>query len=200
VQTSEYAKKAQARVEGRMLHAKSGKFLDNFEVQSPQGWAIPYACNRQSCMFEVIGDEAKVLGDELGVVLAEKLSWLINAGNRKASDSHQTDNQNPISSTEMFNDYYLEFDGFSPQDVASIEEYLLVFSGYESHRPTEQRHTRSTLLYRSSSSTAKLNRNIVKLLEELNMRATINFTGNVFSLKRITLRGKKFTRNIREGW
>lgn len=191
VNTSEYAKKARARIEGRLLNAKSGQFLDNFEVQSPQSWSIPYACERQTCMLEEMGDEAKVLGDELGLILAEKLNWLVNG---------QPDNNSSAPQTELFNDYYLEFDGFSAQDVASIEEYLLLFSGYISHRPTQQRHTRSTLLYRSTSSTAKLNRNIMKLLEELNMRATINFEGNDFRLKRITLRGETQTRDIADGW
>jgi hypothetical protein len=191
VTTSDYAKKARARVAGRLLHAKSGKLLDNFEVQSPRGWAIPYACDKQTCILEEIGDEAKVLGDELGMILAEKLNWLLNPD--KAND-------NSGSTREMFNDYYLEFDGFSAQDMASIEEYLLVFSGYISHRPTQQRHTRTTLLYRSTIGTAKLSRNIIKLLEELHMRATLNFEGNSFSLKRITLRGENPTRDITDGW
>jgi len=191
VNTSEYAKKARARVEGRLLNAKSGQFLDNVEVQSSRSWSIPYACDRQTCMLEEIGDEAKVLGDELGLILAEKLNWLLN-GNTADNSSAPT--------AEMFNDYYLEFDGFSAQDVASIEEYLLIFSGYISHRPTQQRHTRTTLLYRSTIGTAKLSRNMLKLLDELNMRATINFEGNSFSLKRITLRGENPTRDIADGW
>jgi hypothetical protein len=191
VTTSEYAKKARARVEGRLLNAKSGQFLDNFEVQSPRSWSIPYACDKQACMLEEMGDEAKVLGDELGLILAEKLNWLINA---------ESPEQNTTAKSTMVNDYYLEFDGFSAQDVASIEEYLLVFSGYISHRPTQQRHTRTTLLYRSTIGTAKLSRNMLKLLEELNMRATINFEGNTYSVKRITLRGENPTRDIADGW
>lgn len=191
VQTSEYAKKARARIEARLLNAKSGQFLDNFEVQSPRSWTIPYACSRQTCMLEEMGDEAKVLGDELGLILAEKLNWLINA---------ESPEQSTTAKSTMVNDYYLEFDGFSAQDVANIEEYLLVFSGYISHRPTQQRHTRTTLLYRSTIGTAKLSRNMMKLLEELNMRATINFEGNTYSLRRITLRGENPARDIAEGW
>jgi hypothetical protein len=191
VTTSEYAKKARARVEGKILNAKSGQFLDNFEVQSPRTWSIPYACDRQTCMLEEMGDEAKVLGDELGLILAEKLNWLLHG---------ETGDNNPAPTIEMFNDYYLTFDGFSAQDVTNIEEYLVVFSGYISHRPTQQRHTRTTLLYRSTSGTAKLSRNLLKLLEELNMRATINFEGNAFSVKRITLRGENPNRDITDGW
>jgi hypothetical protein len=191
VNISEYAKKVRARIEGRMLNTKSGQFLDNFEVQSPKSWAVPYACDKQTCMLEEIGDEAKVLGDELGLILAEKLNWLLNP---------DSTNDNAHSAVAMFNDYYLEFDGFSAQDMLNIEEYLLVFSGYISHRPTQQRHTRTTLLYRSTIGTAKLSRNIIKLLEELNMRATLNFEGNAFSLKRITLRGENPTRDIADGW
>jgi hypothetical protein len=189
--TNEYAKKARARVEGRILHAKSGQFLDNFEVQSPRTWSIPYVCDRQSCMLEEMGDEAKILGDELGVILAEKLNWLINA---------QTPDESAANKAELVNDYYLEFDGFSAQNMANIEEYLLLFSGYISHRPTQQRHTRTTLLYRSTIGTAKLGRNILKLLEELKMRATINFEGNSFNVKRITLRGENPNRDITDGW
>ena len=173
------------------MNAKSGQFLDNFEVQSPRTWSIPYACDRQTCMLEEMGDEAKVLGDELGLILAEKLNWLLHG---------ETGDNNPAPTIEMFNDYYLTFDGFSAQDVTNIEEYLLVFSGYISHRPTQQRHTRTTLLYRSTSGTAKLSRNLLKLLEELNMRATINFEGNAFSVKRITLRGENPNRDITDGW
>ena len=195
VNTSEYAKKARVRVEARLLNAKSGQFLENFEVQSPNSWSIPYACDRQTCMLEEMGDEAKVLGDELGLILAEKLKWLLNG---EADDN--VNNGRTAPTVSMFNDYYLEFDGFSAQDVANIEEYLLVFSGYISHRPTQQRHTRTTLLYRSTIGTAKLSRNMLKLLDELNMRATINFEGNSFSLKRITLRGENTTRDIADGW
>jgi hypothetical protein len=146
-------------------------------------------------MLEEMGDEAKVLGDELGLILAKKLNWLLT-GEADAD----VNNGRPAPTAEMFNDYYLTFDGFSAQDVASIEEYLLVFSGYISHRPTQQRHTRSTLLYRSTSGTAKLSRNLLKLLEELNMRATMNFEGNAFNIKRITLRGENPTRDIADGW
>jgi hypothetical protein len=32
------------------------------------------------------------------------------------------------------------------------------------------------------------------------MRATINFEGNTFRLKRITLRGENTARDIAEGW
>jgi hypothetical protein len=191
VKTNEYAKKARARVEGRLLNAKSGQFLDNFEVQSPRSWTVPYSCDRQTCMLEEMGDEAKVLGDELGLILAEKLNWLLN-GDATGNSSAKT--------ARMFNDYYLKFDGFSAQDMASIEEYLLVFSGYISHRPTQQRFTRTTLLYRSTIGSAKLSRNLLKLLDELNMRATINFEGNTFRLKRITLRGENTARDIAEGW
>lgn len=191
INTSEYTKQARARIEGRLLNAISGKFLDNFEVQSPRSWSIPFACDSQTCMLEELGDEAKVLGDELGLILAEKLNWLING---------ESPDNNVTTVSELVNDFYLEFDGFSAQDVARIEEYLLLFSGYVSHRPTQQRYTRTTLLYRSTIGTAKLSRNILKLLEELNMRASINFASNTFNVKRITLRGENPTRDITEGW
>jgi hypothetical protein len=146
-------------------------------------------------MLEAIGDKANVLSNELGFVLATKLNLLLNG---ESTEDPSEPSINPT--TEFSQDYYLEFDGFSFEDMANIEEYLVVFSGYLSHRPTQQRHTRTTWLYRSTAGTAMLSRNMHKLMEELNMRATINFNGNAFSLKRITLRDEKLSRDIAEGW
>jgi hypothetical protein len=192
--TTPYSKKVRARVQGRLLNAQSGKFIDNFEVQSPSTWTISYDCVSEKCIFEEMGDEAKILGDEIGLILAEKLAWQLYGDNSKKSQGND-----PVS-PQIISDYYLEFNGFSADELANIEEYILVFSGYRSHRPTQKRYARTTWLYRSTIGSAKLSRNIQKLLEELNIRATLHFVGNQFSLKRITLRGEQANPDISQGW
>ena len=171
----EQSTKITARINGRMLNVLSGKFLGEFNLDSGKPWNAPEHCSRE-CLAETLNDKASILANDLGAVLAEKLAWMSN-------DNHS-------NSDAMLTDYYLLFDGFSAADMLEIEEYLVIFSGYGSLRPTEQRYTRSELLYRSSSSTAKLNRNLKKMLEELNMRAIVGFEGNAFNIKRITFRAK----------
>ena len=191
-QQKSYTTKVKARIEGRIINAKSGKFMGNFEVNSGQFWNAPNDCNRE-CILEVVGDKARILGDELGSVLAEKLDWLVQGGS--------SNNGRDRSGTNgMVTDYYLVFDGFSAEDYMDIEEYLVIFSGYDSHRPAEQRHTRTEVLYRSSIGSAKLNRNLNKMLGELDMRATVNVEGNTYTLKRISLRGEKRKPAANEGW
>ncbi len=189
---NDYTTKVKARIEGRMVNVKTGQFIDNFEVDSGQFWNAPTNCNRE-CILEVVGDKATILGNDLGAVLAEKLDWLV----AENSSSNGIDRG---ATNGMVTDYYLVFDGFSAEDFMDIEEYLVIFSGYDSHRPTTQRHTRTEVLYRSSIGTAKLNRNLKKMLGELDMRATLTFEGNTFTLKRITLRGQNRQPSDSEGW
>lgn len=191
-QKKDYTTKVKARIEGRMINAKTGKFVDNFEVDSGKFWNAPNECNRE-CILETVGDKAKILGDELGSVLAEKLDWLVESnGSGSGKDRSATNG--------MVTDYYLVFDGFSAEDFMDIEEYLVIFSGYDSHRPTEQRHTRTEVMYRSSIGTAKLSRNLKKMLGELDMRATVTFEGNTYTLKRITRRGENRKPSEDDGW
>ena len=190
-QKKAYTTKVKARIEGRLLNVKTGKFLGNFEVDSGQFWNAPNDCNRE-CILEVVGDKSTILGNDLGAVLAEKLAWMVDGGSATGMDRP--------GSNQMITDYYLVFDGFSAEDLMDIEEYLVIFSGYESHRPTEQRHTRTDLMYRSSIAEAKLDRNLKKMLAELDMRATINFEGNTFTMKRISLRGKSSKPKSTDGW
>lgn len=186
-----YTTKVKARIEGRLLNVQSGKRLGNFEVDSGKHWNAPAECNRE-CILEVVGDKARVLGNDLGAVLAEKLAWMVDGGDDAGMDRPGTNS--------MITDYYLIFDGFSADDFTEIEEYLVIFSGYDSHRPVESRHTRTEIMYKSSIGTAKLNRNLKKMLKELDMRGAITFEGNTFTVRNITLRGKKRKPVENEGW
>ena len=177
-----------ARMNGRMLNAQSGKFLGEFNVDTSQPWTAPAQCSSE-CLAESLNQKASVLAADLGAVLSEKLAALI-----------QTDTTSAPENQQMLGDYYLTFDGFSSADMLEIEEYLVIFSGYHSLRPTEQHYTRTEILYRSASSAAKLNRNLKKMLDELNMRAMVNISANRFTIKRITLRGNDSSSQDTSKW
>lgn len=185
------ARQIKTRMSGRMISAHTGKFLGEFSVDSANLWSAPNHCDRE-CITEVISSKARLLANDLGVVLAEKLNWLVN-GQLAGPDSSDDTN-------DMVSDFYLVFDGFNANDYMQIEEYLVIFSGYQSLRPTEQWHTRTEVLYRSSATTAKLSRNVKKMLAELNMRATVNLIGNTFTVTRITFRGQDHNTAQNNGW
>ena len=187
-----YTTKVRARIEGRLLNVKTGKRLGNFEVDSGKHWNAPSNCDRE-CILKVVGDKSRVLANDLGAVLAEKLAWMVDGGSNSGMDRPGTNG--------MLTDYSLIFDGFSAEDFSDIEEYLVIFSGYHSHRLVGgSSHTRTEIWYKSAIGEAKLNRNIKKMLAELNLRGTINFEGNSFKVKKISLRGKKRAPVNDNGW
>ena len=181
-QAQGYSTKVSARIEGRLLNVQTGRRLGNFEIDNTKPWNVPSSCDLD-CILENATDNSRLMASDLGAVLAEKLAWMTDGGNSHLGLDRPGTNQ-------MNAGYNLIFDGFSGENFAKLEEYLVVFSGYDSYRPTEIRYTRTEIWYKSSIGTAKLLRNIKKMLAELNFKATINFIGNTFTVKKITLRGK----------
>ena len=171
--------KVKARISGRMLNVKTGQFLDSFEVESPAEWNAPPKCNRE-CILETVGGYSKTLADDLGSVLAEKLDWMVAGG--EGNDSGES---------QLPNAFNLIFSGFTPEDMLSIEEYLVIFSGYKSHRQSYCSARRCEMWYESGIKTAKLNRNLQKMLAELELRGLVQFSGNTFTMKKITRRNEK---------
>ena len=169
---------------GRLLNVKTGKHLGSFELDSGKSFNGPVEC-KQECILTVVGDKSRVLANDLGAVLAEKLLWM----------NHGDGISDHNDSNSMTTEYALIFDGFNAKEYMAIEEYLVIFSGYAHHRPIEIRHTRSEIWYQSTIGTAKLDRNLNKMLTELDMQSVINFEGNTFTVKRITFRNKKAKEN-----
>ncbi|MDX2366845.1 MAG: hypothetical protein QNK36_00280 [Colwellia sp.] len=181
-QAQGYSTKVSARIEGRLMNVQTGRRLGNFEIDNSKPWNVPSRCDLD-CILENSNDNSRLMASDLGAVLAEKLAWMTDGGNSHLGLDRPGTNQ-------MNTGYNLIFDGFSAENFAKLEEFLVVFSGYDSYRPTEVRYTRTEIWYKSSIGTAKLLRNIKKMLAELDFKATINFIGNTFTVKKITLRGK----------
>lgn len=177
-----YSTKVNARIEGRLLNVQTGRRLGNFEIDNNKPWNVPRRCDLD-CILENSNSNSRLMASDLGAVLAEKLAWMTDGGSSHLGLDRPGTNQ-------MNAGYNLIFDGFTAEAFAKLEEYLVVFSGYDSYRPTEVRYTRTEIWYKSSIGTAKLLRNIKKMLAELGFQATINFIGNTFTVKKITLRGK----------
>jgi len=183
----EHTTKIRTRLTGRILNVSSGQFLDQFEVTSPREWNAEPKCTRE-CILETVGDYSRTLANDLGAILAEKLEAIVSPGTGGFKEQ------------ELANAYTLIFDNFSPEDVLEIEEYLVIFSGYSTHRPVYQSQRRAEIWYESTIGSAKLNRNMVRMLDELDLRGTVQFSGNTITVQKITLRGKKRERSVNNDW
>jgi len=163
-----------------MLSAQSGERLGNFEVESPRGdWNVNPNCNRE-CILEAVGKNTRIISNDVGAVLAEQLAYQGRDRGGVAGAPGSGDGR-PVQ-------YVLEFDNFTPDDVMAIEEYLVIFSGYDSHRPIMTSARRAEFWYQSSITTSKLNRNLNRMLAELDLRGVVRFNGNTFTVSSISRR------------
>jgi hypothetical protein len=176
-----YTTKIKVRVSGRLLGIKSGQRLGNFEVESPREWNAPVNCPRE-CLLETVGKYSKIIGADVAGVLAEKLSDAVGRGQSLDGTS---------STAGVSNKYSLLFEGFSTDDILDIEEYLVVFRGYESHRPIYSSRSRSEFWYTSEITTSRLTRNLRKMLKALGVRGRVGFSGNEYTVTKISRRRGK---------
>ena len=180
--SSSYTTKIRTRVEGRMLNVKSGQRIGNFEVELPQPDNAPKDCDRE-CILEVVGKNSKLLAQDLGAVLSEKLAYMgetNNTGNAAASGG----------SDAMATGYSLVLNGFSYEELDGAEEYMVAFEGYSHHRPVRASKRNAEYWYETTSDEARLNRNLRKMLGRLGIGGRITFAGNTFTVQKIGVRKK----------
>jgi hypothetical protein len=175
-----YTTKIRTRITGRLLNVRSGKRLGNFEVELPQPDNAPVKCERE-CILETVGKNARVLGMDLGVVLTKKLDWLA----ARSDDKHDKDGHDDDG---LASAYSLVFTGFTPDDITSIEEYIVAFRGYEHHRPVSSSLRNAEYWYETKSKSARLNRNLRLMMEHLGYEGRVTFKGSSFQIDKVSKR------------
>ena len=191
VTRKEYQNEVRLRIEGRLLSVSDGRHLGSWEAKLPedrdQVWLLPNHCfpeggNRiRECVLEAIGSDARILAQEVGAVIADKLNARIGF--------------TPSSGQEggLKRGFNLVFDGFSSSDYGDMEKYLTIFSGYIGHRPVRSSHLKREVFYESTISTSRLERNLHKMLEVLGLPYVLKFSGNTYTIKAKNLRKKRGT-------
>ena len=174
------ASEIHSRVEGRLLNVRTGQRLGNVEVASPVPWLAPANCQQQ-CLASLSGDYSRRLAGDLGKALAQKLAWQITGDPAKGD----------VNDSRLATAFNLVFDGFAPADVMAMEEYLAVFSGYQSHRPVYVSSTRQEYWYQSRIPSAKLYRNLQKLLTQLGLRGMVQFSGSTFTVQQVNIAARQ---------
>lgn len=174
-----------ARVAGRMLNVRTGQILSTFELASPRLRRAPVDCARP-CLAEMIGREAQILARDMGAALAEKLVWA-SAPTPRSTPAPEM----PKPAAVGASGYALMFDGFTPEDVTAIEEYLVVFRDYARHRPVRAGARHHEFWYETGSGSGRLYRNLKKMLGHMGLRGRVDFAGNVFTVTRIAQRADR---------
>jgi hypothetical protein len=87
--------------------------------------------------------------------------------------------------------YTLAFAGFAQDEMSRIEEYLVVFKGYDHHRPVRVTMTSADYWYETCTDTARLNRNLRMMVEQMGVQARISMVGNRFEVQKIGLIGNR---------
>lgn len=168
-----YTSKVSTRVEGRLLNVRTGQRLGNFEVTMPGTQNVPRDCNRD-CLLEAVGKQTKELAQDLGAVLTTKLAHIVRDDTNTASNLPSA--------------YTLVFNGFKQDEMTNIEEFIVAFQGYEKHRPIRTSLRNAEYWYETNSESARLNRNLRRMLDHLGVKGRVTFAGSEFRVEKITLR------------
>jgi hypothetical protein len=171
VDETRHSRKVIASIQGRMLHVRTGQFLGNFETNSSGNWFLQTHCNQQ-CKLEEERRYSQILANDLGAVLAEKLSCLVNS-NCDAIDNHD----------QLIAAYELQFIGFEQSSISNIEKQLMDFKGYYTHRPSEIRPEKSVMWYESQLGSAELHQQLATLMGKHYTNAQVKFSGNIFQVR-----------------
>jgi hypothetical protein len=169
-----YTTKVGSQITARLLNVMTGQHLGSFRVMSPRSLRAPLDCVR-GCLAEVVERDTRRLSRELGRQLAQRLTSMLGAKTVPYGSPGDVYSGLPTA-------YALVFEGFSDEEVFEIEEYLVVFSGYQRHRPISTGRRRHEYWYETGSARGRLNRNLSKMLDYLDMPGQVDLLGNVFTV------------------
>ncbi len=185
-----YTTKIRTRITGRLLNVRSGKRLGNFEVELPQADNAPVKCERE-CILETVGRNARLLGMDLGVVLAKKLDWLAPGPTAGSGGIARSGGKRGGDDAGIATAYSLVFTGFTPDDITTIEGYIVAFRGYEHHRPVSSTLRSAEYWYETHSKSSRLNRNLRLMMDHLGFESRVTFKGSSFQIEKFKQRKRR---------
>jgi hypothetical protein len=170
-----------ALVTGRLLNVSTNESLGNFEVTLPEDVATEPKCNKsRKCALKYMGMHARVLGQELGAALSIKLK---RASMTRASSNSNTGRANTDASLPQA--YKLTFDNFDATEFNQVEEYLVAFSGYDTHKVIQSTSRNTVVWYETISDDARLKRNMRKMLDFMGVEGQVNCVNRTCKITKI---------------
>lgn len=164
-----YTTNVSAHLAARLIDTRTGRKIASAELSSPPNWKAPAGCVG-TCLVSHIGDNARDMASELGAELAQKLT-----ASMPAKETFVAALQ-PVPHVSQPPGYKLVFDGFSSDDIAGVEEYLIAFKGYKGHRAEEASPERVAYRYETAGGQVGLQRALRMMVERLGTEAEISYT------------------------
>jgi hypothetical protein len=174
VKRNDYSTRISGSVYGKTLALHSGRVKGAYNAQ---GRSInkDSDCN-DFCVNSELGDSLQSAASELSAEILNSIHNISYSQNKNRGS--QRDTKAPANNSPNVVDYTLVFEGFTKQDIADIEEYLPIFSGYQRMRFYANRHQYAEIAYDSSISRNKLDQNLNRMLSEINVSGAVKITGN----------------------
>ncbi len=167
VKSSAGATRVTVRASGRLLSVSDGRRMGNFEAEPMKYQLVEQPANRSN-ILAAAGKIAKVIGYEVADVLNAKL------------ENYQSGPEEGKGYGGRVVEWTLVFDNFTVDEMSKMEDYLVRFSGYKSHRPksnamnTNRHHE---YWYRSNIHESKMRNNMYKLLDKLGLKGRVQIAG-----------------------
>jgi hypothetical protein len=188
--------RAQVRIPARMIDVRSGRLLGAFEISDLDLPALPRRCDRE-CLLEVMGDNARIIAHDLGIALAQKLdAWTVppgpgpvaGLGPDPALIGRGPPGPGPGPGCNFSTAYSITFEGFSPQEITEVEDFLSRQPCYEHLRIVSAQGARAEYWYETSTLAAVLNHDIRVKLDEMGLPNQIQFAGSTMRIVKIGTR------------
>ena len=171
-----YATRITTWISGRLVLVSTGRRLDSLEFEAPPHRRAPGACDRR-CVLDLVSTDAEVLAVKLGDGIARKLGTVAAA---------QPPNIPIKDGDGARNAYTLIFEGFSLEEAARTEEYLVVFPGYVRHRLVGDQTGRREHRYETDVPVGRLEKSLAKMLGHMGVGARIVAIGDHITVKKFT--------------
>jgi hypothetical protein len=195
----------QVRMPARVLDLKGNNLVAAFEVNMPRLPALPLQCDA-TCLFNAVGDDAKLVASELGSAIADKLAAYTGGGMAapaggapatapvapRTADNTPAPQAGAASAAPRCDalpgDTTIRFKDFTSDEILEMERNLRMFSCFVDIRPIQTGATFAFFSYRSSAGTSRLDRNLRVMLDYLNVRGQVRFDGREFEVVKVQTR------------
>lgn len=177
------------RIPGRLLNVATGEALASYEVAYEPGELppLPPKCDRD-CVLEHVGEQAKRVAADLGIVLGK---YLVHFAPKEGVERSVAASDGALKEDGtcpgLMTAYTMTFRSFNPEEINEIEEFLIAFSGYEHHRPMRMSASEATYWYETCSEIARLQRNLRMMIESMGVEARLDFVNNRVEIDKLRM-------------
>lgn len=177
-QQTEFAAKYNISLTGRMIDMRTKRTIRSFSVKSPPDEQVSHDCHAE-CLIQHAVAESRILAQDLGHTLTQMLKHWQSDRIAEVKDASLP----ALCSGDAA--YRLVFNDFHREEIRVIEEYLAAFRCFQHYRPTRVSGARSEYWYETSADSARLNRNLGKMLDHISVQGRIAYAGNTFTIHKL---------------